>query len=567
MINDSSIKIYIDSSKPYYYPGENFSGSILLDVLEETNCDKMQIIAKGKEIVEAIQKTSLDTYLDSESNNFSSDSDDERRNNIRKSNRNNDYSFSEETEKDNSSIARKLNETRKIFKYKKILQISDKNYIAKGKYSFPFEIELPENIPGTFLFMEKNAYVEIYYTVKVKLNKINIKEAIPIVIRQNEKLFNYPNSNEYSKKIMGCCFDNNISTIKIITKEKYMININDINLNIVLDNSRCDIQGSPLTVDLYQKITIFPKKKDKKLKITKLVGNYKGKKPFKIRRDYNSDIHFLMDKANYVVNHLKKTKSIKYFRHKDVIPFLNQSVISDFVTCEYEAYAEVQFPNWTIEELGVFLQILIYPPEKGIISKTIKQRALEFSNSILNKKVFLTNKTKENDPEFGSKNKGNNYYIKNKYYENSESEEEFKNKGKRISIVKVKTIGLKESKKDQDNIELNQIMNRNVIDNNYVNNVDKNINNNYENSINNNINNNYENSINNNINNNLNINEYNNEEKNKVINENGSFGTYEKMKKNTVFVDTNSNNIKKEFSQAYLNDPLDDVFLDKESSK
>ena len=218
MINDSTIKIYIDSSKPYYYPGENFAGSILLDVLEETNCDKMQIIAKGKEIVEAIQKTPLDSYIDSEDNDYSSESDDERQNNKRKSNSKNDSSSSEETEKDNSSIARKLNETRKIFKYKKILQISSKNYIAKGKYSFPFEIELPSNIPGSFLFMEKNAYVEIYYTVKVKLNKINIKEVIPIVIRQNEKLFNYPESNEYTKKIMGCCFDNNESTIKLIAK-------------------------------------------------------------------------------------------------------------------------------------------------------------------------------------------------------------------------------------------------------------------------------------------------------------------------------------------------------------
>ena len=553
MINDSTIKIYIDSSKPYYYPGENFAGSILLDVLEETNCDKMQIIAKGKEIVEAIQKTPLDSYIDSEDNDYSSESDDERQNNKRKSNSKNDSSSSEETEKDNSSIARKLNETRKIFKYKKILQISSKNYIAKGKYSFPFEIELPSNIPGSFLFMEKNAYVEIYYTVKVKLNKINIKEVIPIVIRQNEKLFNYPESNEYTKKIMGCCFDNNESTIKLIAKEKYMINIDDIKLNIILDNSRCDIQGSPLTVDLYQKITLFPKKKDKKMKITKLVGNYKGQKPFKIRKDYNNDIHFLMDKADYAANHLKKTKSIKYFRHKDVIPFLNQSVISDFVTCEYEAYAEVQFPNWSIEELGVFLRILIYTPEKGIISKTVKQRILEFSNSILNKKVFLTNKTKENDPEFESKNNGNNYYLKNKYYENSESEEEFKNKGKRVSIVKVKTLGLKESKKEDNNIELNQIVNRNEIDNNSVNNSVNNINNNYVNN------------INNNSNNNLNINEYNNEETNKVINENGSFGTY-KMKKNIVFIDTNSNNIKKEFSQAYLNDPLDDEFLDKESS-
>jgi len=46
--NDITIKIYIDFSKPYYYPGEQFAGTILLDVFDTTNCDRMQIIAKGK---------------------------------------------------------------------------------------------------------------------------------------------------------------------------------------------------------------------------------------------------------------------------------------------------------------------------------------------------------------------------------------------------------------------------------------------------------------------------------------------------------------------------------------
>ena len=44
------------------------------------------------------------------------------------------------------------------------------------------------------------------------------------------------------------------------------------------------------------------------------------------------------------------------------------------------------FNSASVEELGVFLQILIYPPEKGIISKTVRQKTIEFSNSILNKK-------------------------------------------------------------------------------------------------------------------------------------------------------------------------------------
>ena len=67
MNNGSSVKIYINPSKPYYYPGENFVASILLDVLEKTNCDKMQIIAKGKAIINAVQKTYIDSYFDSDS--------------------------------------------------------------------------------------------------------------------------------------------------------------------------------------------------------------------------------------------------------------------------------------------------------------------------------------------------------------------------------------------------------------------------------------------------------------------------------------------------------------------
>ena len=77
----SSIKIYIDFDKPYYYPGEKFYASILLDVIETTECDKMQIITKGKEIVKAIQKTYIDSfndYLESETNSDESSEDEER---------------------------------------------------------------------------------------------------------------------------------------------------------------------------------------------------------------------------------------------------------------------------------------------------------------------------------------------------------------------------------------------------------------------------------------------------------------------------------------------------------
>ena len=167
-----------------------------------------------------------------------------------------------------------------------------------------------------------------------------------------------------------------------------------------------------------------------------------------------------MDKSNYAEKHLKNTKSIKYFRHKDIIPFLNQSVKSDFVTCEYEAYAEVKFQTWSIEELGCFLQILIYPPERGIVSKTIKQKLKDFSNSIKSKKILLNKETKDFDPEFGNKNKGKKY-KKNKYYENSETESDEDNK-KRHKKLDNKRLGNNEKNNNDDDNENNIDNNLNI---------------------------------------------------------------------------------------------------------
>ena len=52
---DKILRIYINSSKEYYYPGEKFEGSILLDVFGQTKCDKLQVIAKGKIIIKGIK--------------------------------------------------------------------------------------------------------------------------------------------------------------------------------------------------------------------------------------------------------------------------------------------------------------------------------------------------------------------------------------------------------------------------------------------------------------------------------------------------------------------------------
>ena len=63
--------------------------------------------------------------------------------------------------------------------------------------------------------------------------------------------------NQYTKKIMGCCFDNYEANLKISALNKYILSNEEIQLNVLIDTKKSDIQGSPLTVELYQKITLF----------------------------------------------------------------------------------------------------------------------------------------------------------------------------------------------------------------------------------------------------------------------------------------------------------------------
>ena len=479
-MNKSQIKIYIDSSRPYYYPGEQFLGSVLLDVLETVSCSKMLIIAKGKQIVKASQPKIGQIMEDEE--------EDER---VTEGGNFNETikSVSEDTISKGKNDIVEINTTKNIFKYKKIIDVSKNNYLTQGKYSFPFEVELPNNIPGSFLFLDFNTYVEIIYTIKVKLNNVNIKQSIPIVIRQKEEIFNYPKNNEYIKNINGCCCDMSQSKIKIIEVEKYT-------LDKTVDNTKCGYSGSPINSEVYQEIILNPKDIEHRIKVTRIVGNYKGKNSIEPRKEFNKKISIPINLGSYISEHLSETKSIKYFKHKEIIPLISQSIQSDSIINKFEIYVESQLTNLSGEELGVFSIALIYPPA-GILSKTVKNKSKEFTESLINKKTFINSDCMDDDSDF----KKDNYSI-------------------------------------QNNDNTNELI---KTENNLTKNTEISINNNKSNDI-------KENMI--------------SEKNNNMVNEEISFGSSSKNKFTNSGFDTNSNNIKKNFNQNYLDDALDDDFID-----
>ena len=201
--------------------------------------------------------------------------------------------------------------------------------------------------------------------------------------------------------------------------------------------------------------------------------------------------------GSYISEHLSETKSIKYFKHKEIIPLISQSIKSDSIINKFEIYVESQLANLSGEELGVFATALIYPPEEGILSKTVKNKSKEFNQSLVGKKTFINSDSMDDDSDF----KRENYKFQN--YDNNND------------LIKT--------------------------ENNVTKNTDFSVNNNKSNDM-------KENMI--------------SEKNNNMMNEEISFGSSSKNKFTNFGFDTNSNNIKKNFNHNYLDDALDDDFID-----
>ena len=397
----SQIKVFFDIQKPFYYPGEQILGSILIEFLDSINCSQISIISKGKQYIKINKKNISceiedDLYFD---DSFEEGDTDNTKNKAEKNIEN-------------------IEETKTLYKYKKNLKINNTN-ILKGKYTFPLEIDLPNNIPPSFLYIDNNIYFEIIYTLIIKFEGLNYKEVFPFILRQKEKSFNYPKFTEHKKILGECCWERGETTIKINPVEKYNLLGNNIKFNVLINNENSGMPGTPLNIELYQKLIFFPKDNSNKIRLTKLVGKSKGNISINKRKNFTEDISLKIKEKKIIPFYKEKTKAYKYFKNENIIGLLTPSVKSDLVICEYEIYIESQFVGWFKEELGVFNKILLYPPEKGILTQNIDNISKEFLNGLVIKKIFLNDEIKDDEIILGKNKDKKEKRIKNKNKENT----------------------------------------------------------------------------------------------------------------------------------------------------
>ena len=548
-IASSKVNVYINAKKPYYYPGDKFEANILLEVKDKVNCNKMIVIAKGTQIIKASQTNKFaneEKPQQYESSSSSGSDDDNER-------------FRRQNNEEGPLV--EIDEKKNILKVRKDITISDNKVVIPGKFTYPFEVELPEDIPGTFLFLEKKIYAEVAYSVKVKLESLNIKKIIPIVVRQKEEVFNYPPNNQFGRRVHGCCCIVGQTSIKLTALEPYTKAGDPIKLQVNIDNDT-NTTSTPITVEVYRKI-ILKGAGNKKIRVTKIVGYYQGKRIINAREKFQKKMHVAIDNNDFLRQNISQTKAFKSFKHKEIIPYLFQSMKSNNITCEFEVYAESQYANITNDDLGVFLTVLVYPIEDGVVSKKIMNLAKEFVSGIINKKFFLKgeNLIKKEEMKENLEKKVKKPKFKRKIYEESEMSEEtikFENK---LASKKIKKKDINEDSDDEEEeIDIKNFKKNNELSsinmNNNINNKKDMDSNENDFRINNNINNNNNNRI-------INISNNNQLKDSKQFNNDEiSFGESSKEKK--YFTSDQASNIKKDFNKKFLNDDIDEQMSDED---
>ena len=84
--------------------------------------------------------------------------------------------------------------------------------------------------------------------IKVKLNKINITETIPIIIRQKEQVFNYPRNNVSERRIRGYYCKEDHYRIELTSRETYTQAGSYIKLEVTIDNNSANTL-SPISIE------------------------------------------------------------------------------------------------------------------------------------------------------------------------------------------------------------------------------------------------------------------------------------------------------------------------------
>ena len=425
--------IFIKLEKPFYYSGELIKGNIYINIEEEIRAG-IEIKIKGKQILKANpdyiitysteenekEETTNFKINDINNNNNSNDKDsnDEKSNNSNDIQSENKYEQEKEKSKKEKEEIEKSNyqyyDNKEIFYIKK--QISNEN-LNIGQYIFPFIFKLNQEIPGTCILLEKNIFAEVYYSIRIKMVTLNgkiIKNKIPLIIRQNENDFNYKQENTITKQFnSSCCCKNSKVIINCKIPKKYFVIGDKIDIKYYMDNKKGNMEGESTIIILYKTIILHPYQKDM-IEIPIKILQKQNYSKIKIKEEFSTN--FNLDYEGKIINKelLNMSKNYKLINNINLMKYLCCSCINNIFSVQYEFYIKTNLVSWTLDEIGIFISSIFYPPDN--ISDYLKEKIiLNFDgiNMEITKINFndFENFIKDGEISFGNNLNNNNNSI------------------------------------------------------------------------------------------------------------------------------------------------------------
>jgi sporulation-control protein spo0M len=216
-------KIQVRTENPFYEPGNTVSGSIFIQLDDSVNCDKIKIEVKGKE----------------------------------------KGKFAHEWENE----AGEHNEELKLYNYflkynGKVFEPPDK-VLAPGCYVVNFNFALPDNIPSSIFFKDKdtagNPKCKVKYFIKAKIHGIDgdedLKHKQVLTIREpGAKLVENAVHEDEAEIKTWCCVSQGISKLKTETERNVYFPNEVVRTIVSIDNSACNVDVKAIRFSLMQRL-------------------------------------------------------------------------------------------------------------------------------------------------------------------------------------------------------------------------------------------------------------------------------------------------------------------------
>ncbi|CAI2372112.1 unnamed protein product [Moneuplotes crassus] len=227
--------IILQTTKPYYAPGEEVTGNIYISLQNPFPGSNLQLVLKGKE----------------------------------------DVGWTVRKKRGKHSYTKHIEDKVEIVNFTAPIYTFMGGSVMPGQYSFPFKIVLPVDIPSNCFYTNKasqRSHGKVKYKLKAvlksnddKMKDMNFKQTL--IIRQQPDIVPMSSAADYSDQVKTCCCccSSGVVTIQSQTDKTAYTPTETVKIIGNIDNSKCKRDIKKVKVQLVQSVQLNARRKKRNL--------------------------------------------------------------------------------------------------------------------------------------------------------------------------------------------------------------------------------------------------------------------------------------------------------------